>query len=346
VAKAAQHPVRLAELQRAAGEYIAKQLKCEAALVTAGAASALTLGTAACVTMGKRAAVRAIPNDTSGLKTEVIVQKLHRYDYDHALLNCGVRFVEVETMAQYEAAFNDRTVMTHFFNAAEGGQIGREDWIRVAHAHNVPCFNDAAADVPPIANLWKYTQMGFDLVTFSGGKGIRGPQNAGLLLGRKDLIAAAYPNNSPNSDSVGRGMKVAKEQIVGMVAALDWFLSQSDSAMEAEFRRRADKIAAQLKGVPTLEAKVVIPDTAANAIPHLLLKYDPQRVKIAASAVAAELRKGTPSIELNPATGKKNSGGLPSDENTVVVGVWMLEPGEELIVARRLREVLGKAANA
>jgi L-seryl-tRNA(Ser) seleniumtransferase len=346
VAKAAQHPVRLAELQRAAGEYIAKQLKCEAALVTAGAASALTLGTAACVTMGKRAAVHNIPNDMNGLKTEVIVQKLHRYDYDHALSNCGIRFVEVETMAQYEAAFNDRTVMTHFFNAAEGGQIGREDWIRVAHAHNVPCFNDAAADVPPIANLWKYTQMGFDLVTFSGGKGIRGPQNAGLLLGRKDLIAAAYPNNSPNSDSVGRGMKVAKEQIVGMVAALDWFLSQSDSAMEAEFRRRADKIAAQLKGVPTLEAKVVIPDTAANAIPHLLLKYDPQRVKIAASAVAMELRKGTPSIELNPATGKKNSGGLPSDENTVVVGVWMLEPGEELIVARRLREVLGKAANA
>ncbi|HLK65545.1 MAG TPA: hypothetical protein VKU19_19040 [Bryobacteraceae bacterium] len=346
VARAAKHPVRLAELHKAAGEYLAKQLRCEGALVTAGAASALTLGTAACVTMGKRSAVRAIPTDMSGLKNEVIVQKTHRYDYDHALSNCGIHFVEVETLAQYEAAFNDRTVMCHFFNAADGGQISREDWIRVAHSHGVPCFNDAAADVPPISNLWKYTEMGFDLVTFSGGKGIRGPQNAGLLLGKKELIAAALPNNSPNSDSVGRGMKVAKEQIVGMVAAVDWFLSQTDAGMETEFRRRADRIAAQLKGLPTLESSVVIPDVAANAVPHLLLKYDPQRLKIAPAAVAAELRKGTPSIELNPATGKKRVGGLPSDENTIVVGVWMLEPGEELVVARRLREVLGKAANA
>src|SRR5580704_11663385 len=116
VARAAKHPVRLAELQRAAGEYIARLLHCEAALVTAGAASALTLGTAACVTMGKRSAVRNIPNDVTGLKTEVIVQKTHRYDYDHALSNCGIRFVEVETLREYESAFNDRTVMTHFFN--------------------------------------------------------------------------------------------------------------------------------------------------------------------------------------------------------------------------------------
>jgi L-seryl-tRNA(Ser) seleniumtransferase len=115
--------------------------------------------------------------------------------------------------------------------------------------------------------------------------------------------------------------------------------------METEFRRRADRIAAQLKGLPSLESSVVIPDTAANAVPHLLLRYDRQRVKIAPTEVASELRKGTPSIELNPATGKK-AGGLPSDENTIVVGVWMLEPGEELTVARRLREVLGKAANA
>ena len=346
VARAAKHPVRLAELQKAAGEYIARLLHCEAALVTAGAASALTLGTAACVTMGKRSAIRNIPNDVTGLKTEVVVQKAHRYDYDHALANCGIRFVEVETLRDYESAFNDRTVMAHFFNAADGGQISREDWIRVAHRHGVPCFNDAAADVPPISNFWKYTQMGFDLVTFSGGKGIRGPQNAGLLLGRKDLIAAAVPNNSPNSDSVGRGMKVAKEQIVGMVAALDWFVSQTDAGMEAEFRRRADRIAAHLKGLPTLESSVVIPEVAANAVPHLLLRYDQQRMKISPTAVAAELRKGTPSIELNPATGKKPMAGLPSDENTIVVGVWMLEPGEELTVARRLREVLGKAATA
>jgi L-seryl-tRNA(Ser) seleniumtransferase len=169
--------------------------------------------------------------------------------------------------------------MTHFSTPRKRA-IGREDWIRVAHRHSIPCFNDAAADVPPIANLWNYTRMGFDLVTFSGGKGIRGPQNAGLLLGRKDLIAAAVQNNSPRSDTVGRGMKVAKEQIVGMVAAVDWFLSQTDAGMEADFRKRAERIAAQLKSIPTLESKIVIPNVAANVVPHLLLRYDQQRVKI------------------------------------------------------------------
>ena len=346
VARAAKHPVRLIELQKAAGEYLAGKLRCEGAMVTAGAASALTLGTAACMSAANQSASHAMPTDMAGIKNEVIVQKTHRYGYDHALRNCGIRFVEVETAAEYEAAFNERTVMAHFFNAAESGQIGREEWIRVAHKHNVPCFNDAAADVPPISNLWTYTQMGFDLVTFSGGKGIRGPQNAGLLLGKKDLIAAAVANNNPFDDCVGRGMKVAKEQIVGMVAAVDWFLSQSEETMQAEFRRRADRIAGHLKDVPTLESRIVVPPVA-NQVPHLLLRYDQQRVKISPLAVAAQLRKSTPSIELNPATGTDHgSAGLPTDVNTIVVGVWMLEPGEDMIVARKLREVLTDASRA
>ena len=344
VARAAKHPVRLAELQTAAGEYLAKQLKCEAAMVTAGAASALTLATAAAMTLGNKTAIHNIPTEVGELKNEVIVQKGHRYEYDHALRNCGAKFVEVVTLADYEAAFTDRTVMTNFFNAAEQGEISRENWVRVAHRHNIPCLNDAAADVPPISNLWNYTQMGFDMVAFSGGKGIRGPQNAGLLLGRKDLIAAATRNNSPNSDTVGRGMKVSKEQIVGMVAAVDWFLRQTDAGMEAEFRRRAERIAAQLKNIPTMESRIVIPNVAANAVPHLLLRYNPERTKIRPLDVMAELRKGTPSIELNPNTGRKSTQGLPSDENTIVVGVWMLEPGEDAIVARRLKEVLTKSA--
>ena len=344
VARAAKSPVRLEELQTAAGAYLARQLRCEAAMVTAGAASALTLATAACMTRGNDTAIRDIPTDIGSLKNEVIIQKAHRSGYDHAIRNCGTRFVQVETMQEYEAAFNGRTVMAHFFNAAEGGQIGREEWLRVAHSHGVPCLNDAAADVPPVSNLWNYTQMGFDLVAFSGGKGMRGPQNAGLLLGKKELIAAAARNNNPFGDSIGRGMKVAKEQIVGMVAAVDWFLSQTDAGMETEFRRRAERIAARLKSIPTLESKIVIPNTAANAIPHLLIRYDQSRVKLAPRAVAAELRKGTPSIELHPGTGSKPGAGLPTDENTIVVGVWMLQPDEENIVARRLEEVLKKAA--
>jgi L-seryl-tRNA(Ser) seleniumtransferase len=342
VAQAAQHPVRLAELQKAAGEYLAKRLQCEAALVTAGAASGLTLATAACVTRGHADAVEKIPVDLTGLKNEVIVQKAHRNDYDHALLNCGIRFVEVETLADYERAFTDRTAMTHFFNAAEAGAVSREDWIRVAHSHQVPCLDDAAADVPPIANLWNYTRMGFDLVAFSGGKGMRGPQNAGLLLGRKDLIAAAMANAMPISATIGRGMKVAKEEIVGMVAAVDWFLSQTDEGLEAEFRTRASVISEHLKGIPSLHARVVIPPVA-NRIPHLVLTYDQAKVKIAPMAVADALRQGSPCIELNPATGHRNSHGVTGDEDAIVVGVWMLQRGEDAIVAQKLREVLSKA---
>src|ERR1700733_15028506 len=304
VAEAARHPVRLAELHQKAGEYIAKRLQCEAALVSAGAASALTLGTAACMTVGNRDAVTLLPEDTASLKNEVIIQKGHRYSYDHAISNCGIRFVEVETLDQYDKAFTPKTVMCHFFNAAEEGQISREQWVAVARRHGVPSFNDAAADVPPISNLWNYTKMGFDLVTFSGGKGMRGPQNAGLLLGRKDLIEAATWSNSPRDETVGRGMKVAKEQIVGMVAAVDWFLAQSDEGMQAEFRARATRIAARLKDIPTLTHEVFVP-AAANAVPHLVIRYDQTRVKIKPLDVAQILRDGTPAIELNPSTGRK-----------------------------------------
>ncbi|MBV8809314.1 MAG: selenocysteine synthase [Acidobacteriaceae bacterium] len=344
VAEAAKRPVRLLELQTKAGEYLARRLRCEAAMVTAGASSALTLGTAACIGVMNGSPIQAVPEKVPGLpKNEVIIQKAHRYSYDHAIENCGTRFVEVESLDDYQKAVSERTVMAHFFNAAEGGAIGREDFIRVAHQHSVPCFNDAAADVPPISNLWNYTQMGFDLVTFSGGKGIRGPQNAGLLLGRKDLITVATATNNPFDEGVGRGMKVAKEQIVGMVAAVDWFLSQSDQEMEAEFRGRADRICAEVKKIPTLQSSIVVP-AVANHVPHLLLRYDQQRVKMTPLEVAEKLRNGHPSIELNPSTGRREgSAGLHSDENTIVVGVWMLEPGEDVIVGRRLYQVLSAA---
>ncbi len=344
IALAAKKPVNLNELLEASGAYLAKQLHCEAALVTSGAAAALVLGTAACVTKGNDQAILGIPTDMADVKNEVIVQKSHRYGYDHALRNCGIRFVEVETLEQYEQAFNDRTVMAHYFNAGVG-TISREDWVRVAHQHGTPCFNDAAADVPPISNLWKYTQMGFDLVTFSGGKGLRGPQCSGLLLGRKDLIEAAKKNNSPNSNTIGRGMKIAKEEIIGLVAAVDWFLKQDETAMEAEYRRRADVIAKQLNSIPTLQTQVFVPEVA-NHVPHLLITYDQSRLRITGAEVMQKMREGNPRIELNPSTGgAPASAGLPGGPNTVVVGVWMLQPGEENVVAKRLHEVL-KAATA
>ncbi len=285
-----------------------------------------------------------LPQAMDGLKNEVIMQKGHRYSYDHALQASGARIVEVETIAQYRAAFNSKTVMAHFYNAATSGTISREDWIAIAHEHDVPCMNDAAADMPPISNLWNYTKMGFDLVVFSGGKGIRGPQNAGLLLGKGKLIAAAAQNNNSIDNVVGRGQKVAKEQIVGMVAAVDWLLSQSDDGMESEFRARAQKIADHLKDVPSLQAQIYVPEVA-NHVPTLLLRYDQKKVNISPWRVAEILRNGSPSIELHPATGDPEPG-IPSDVNTIVVGVWMLQQGQDLLVAERLHEVLVGAVSA
>ena len=343
IALAAKRPVHLMELHKAAGEYLARRLRCEGALVTSGAAAAIKLATAACITRGNKSAVINIPTEMQGLKNEVIVQKAHRYDYDHAIRDCGARLIDVETLDEYERAFSERTVMTQFFNAAEGGRISREDWVRVAHKHGVPCFNDAAADVPPISNLWNYTEMGFDLVAFSGGKGLRGPQCSGLLLGKKDLIDAAQLNNSPNSNTVGRGMKVGKEEIIGLVAAVDWFLEQDDAAMEAEYRKRAALIAERVKSVSSVEARVFIPPVA-NHVPHLLITYDMNRIKVSAIEVIERMREGTPRIELNPSTGGGPASiGLPGGSNVIVVGVWMLQPGEDEIVARRLEEVLRRA---
>jgi L-seryl-tRNA(Ser) seleniumtransferase len=339
VAKAALHPVVLKDLQRASGEYLAKHLRCEGALVTSGASAALTLATAACIAAANDAKPEQIPQEVGGMKNEVIVQKTHRYEYDHAMQLCGIRIVEVVSVEDYRKAFTSKTVMTNFFNAAEAGEIDRKIWLEIAHEHGVPCHLDAAADVPPVENLWKYTEMGFDLVCFSGGKGMRGPQNAGLLLGKKKLIDLATSNDSPNSDAVGRGMKVAKEQIVGMVAAVDWVLSRDEAADQREYRRRADLIAAAVKDIPTMKSEIFIPEIA-NHVPHLILAYDPAVVGITPLEVQKRLQQGQSRIELNPATGTKGRLGDHSNENTIVVGTWMLQPGEAEIVSRRLKEVL------
>jgi L-seryl-tRNA(Ser) seleniumtransferase len=340
VERAAYHPVRLKDLQEASGEYLARKLHCEAALVSCGASAALTLATAACLAKANGLPPEAIPGKVAGRKNQVVVQKAHRYEYDHAMQICNVVIKEVVNLSDYHAALNEQTVMTNFFNAAEGGEIGREEWLSVAHEHGVPCHLDAAADVPPIENLWKYTGMGFDLVSFSGGKGIRGPQNAGLLLGRKDLIELAALNDNPNSDAVGRGMKVAKEQIVGMVAAVDWLLEQSNEGMEAEFVRRTAVIQRAIEKIPSVKPRVFTPPIA-NHVPHLIIDIDPENVGMTPLQVAEELRNGTPSIELNPATGTDGRG-LTGTTNSIILSTWMLEDGEEHVVASRLRAVLTK----
>ena len=350
VQKSALHPVRLHELQQKAGEYIARRLKCEGAVVTSGASGAISLATAACMQYANNLNIVDMPQAIDGKKNQVIVQRAHRYEYDRAIYLCGARVTEVVTLDDYKRACDaGNAVMTNFFNAAEDedgiagtAQIGREEWLRVAHDHNIPCHLDAAADMPPISNLWKYTGMGFDLVAFSGGKGIRGPQNAGLLLGRKVLTDLAHANNNPG-DGIGRGMKVAKEQIVGMVAAVDWVLSHTEEAMQGDYQKRADLIADAVKGIPSVKTETVVP-RIANHVPHLLIRFDPVAIGLTTKQVVATLRAGTPSIELNPNTGQKPNQGIPSDANTLVVGVWMLQPGEDAIVGERIRAALTKKA--
>ena len=347
VQKAALHPVRLHDLQTKSGEYIAGRLKCEGAVVTSGAAGAITLATAACLQYANNIDPMAMPQAIHGRKNQVIVQKAHRYGYDHAIFLCGARITEVVTMEEYQrACAAGNAIMTNFFNAAEEeedgiagtAQIGREDWLRVAHQYNIPCHLDAAADMPPISNLWKYTGMGFDLVAFSGGKGMRGPQNAGLLLGRKHLTDLAAQNNNPE-EGVGRGMKVAKEQIVGMVAAVDWVLSHTEESMQGDYQKRVDIIEAAVKDAPSVKTQTVVPKIA-NHVPHLLIRFDPSVTGKSTKEILATLRQGSPSIELNPNSGQPPNQGIPSDANTLVVGVWMLQPGEDVIVGRRIREAL------
>ena len=317
VQRAALHPVRLHELQRKAGEYIAHRLKCEGAVVTSGASGAITLATAACLQYANNIDILDMPQAIDGKKNQVIVQRAHRYEYDRAMYLCGARVTEVVTLDDYKrACAAGNAVMTNFFNAAEEedgiagtAQIGREEWLQVAHEHKIPCLLDAAADMPPISNLWKYTGMGFDLVTFSGGKGIRGPQNAGLLLGRKVLTDLAHENNNPG-DGIGRGMKVAKEQIVGMVAAVDWVLSHTEESMQGDYQKRADLIAAAVKGIPSVRTETVVPKIA-NHVPHLLIRFDPAVTGVTTAQIVDALRKGTPSIELNPEYRPKAEPGHP-----------------------------------
>lgn len=324
--------VHLIDLHDAVGQRIASLIGCEAAMVTAGAASALTLGTAACITGKNRDAIVRVP-DLTGLKSEVIVQKTHRYGYDHAVRNCGIRFVEVETRDELERAINEKTAMMLFFNANDPvGQIKVAEFAELGKKHNIPTFNDAAADVPPVENLSNYTKMGYDLVTFSGGKGLCGPQSAGLLLGRKDLIEAARLNGSPYSDSVGRGMKVNKEELLGMMAAVEAYIKRDHNAERREWDKRVKLIVDSIASIPTITTEVVVPPIA-NQVPHLRIQWDPSRVKMSYADVARELREGDPSIEVTPGT-----------RDALTMTVWMMQPGDAQVVAKRVREVLKKAS--
>jgi len=331
MAQAARHFVSIPELEAAAGKRIAQMLKLPqgySVLVTSGAAGAIQSGLAGILTGDNESLIKQLP-DLTGMKSEVIIQKSHRNPFDHQLRGTGVKLIEIETHEQLRRAVNDRTAMLHFTNFANAaGQIKVDEWPKLAKQYNLPCMIDAAADTPPVSHLWDYANMGFDLITFSGGKAMRGPQCAGLLIGREELVHYALLNNSPYEDTLGRGQKVGKEEIVGMIKALEVYLAEDHDALAKEWQSRLDTISRQITKIPGVSTAFFTPDIA-NHVPHMSITWD-SRISLSPQEVSHRLRSGQPSIVIGGGEGRPGLG----------MNSFMLQPGEEQIIADQLTKVL------
>ena len=327
------HFVSVPELEVAAGKRIAEMLKLPdgyTALVTSGAAAAMQSGLAGILTGDNPKFIEQLP-DLTGMKSEVIIQKSHRNPFDHQLRATGIKLVEIESREDLRKAVNPKTAMMHFSNFANAaGQIKVDEWAKLAKEYNIPSFIDAAADTPPVSHLWDYTVMGYDLAAFSGGKAIRGPQCAGMLVGRKDLVAYALLNNSPHEDTLGRSQKVGKEEIVGMVKALESYLKEDHEALNKEWQRRLEVVSKAVSKIPGVTTSFSVPEIA-NHVPHMQINWDAQHISITPHEASVTLRKSKPSIVL-PA-GEDGIKGISMNS-------FMLQPGEEKIIAEKLAELL------
>ncbi|MCA2970281.1 MAG: aminotransferase class V-fold PLP-dependent enzyme [Acidobacteriaceae bacterium] len=324
--EAARYFIPLPELQKKVGARLAELLQAPACMVTCGAASAISVGTAACLSQGDPAKLRQLPG-RDGIRYEVIQQRSHRSGYEHQMELCGAKIVTVETRQELENAINERTGMLFFLNKAEPlGQVSAEDFVKIGKARGIPTMNDAASDATPKENLWKYTKMGFDLVIFSGGKALRGPQASGLLLGRKDLIEAAQPAMSPYG-GIGRGMKVGKEEMVGLLAAVERYLKVDHAAEWKLLESRVASIRQALAGAKGVTTERHIP-VIANELPHVTVHWDEAARGLTAQQVGDRLLASDPPIQVQrPAKGQ------------LLISVWMMRGNEHEIVGRRLKEI-------
>jgi uncharacterized pyridoxal phosphate-dependent enzyme len=337
---AAQGYVPMRDLTKAAGERIAQLTGNEAALVTTGAAGAIFVGTCACIAGDDVDKANRLPF-TEGMKNEVVAQKLHLTGWTRQCEAAGARMIEVENKEQMERAINGRTAMIYFLVAdkhfgafrdqpdAPGGKVSLPECIAIGKAARVPILVDAAAELPPPDNLSAYTKQGVDLVAFSGGKGMRGPQNAGLLLGRKDLVDVATKFQSPYS-GIGRDLKISKETMIGMVAAVERYVKVDHKAEWKEWARQIDYMRSVVGKVPGVETGYV-PKEITNHVPRLWVKWDEKSFNFSREDCFKALLEGEPSI-----VPLRTPMGL-----TIVP--WMMAPGQEKIVAQRLREVLDQA---
>lgn len=332
--QASEHFVSIPELEIAAGKRVAQMLKLPqgyTALITCGAAAAIQSGYAGILTGDNESLIQQLP-DTTGMKTEVIIQKAHRNPFDHQIRGTGVKLIEIETEEQLRHAVGPQTAALHFTNFANAqGQIKVDQWVKLAKELRLPTLIDAAADTPPISHLWDYANMGYDLITFSGGKAIRGPQCAGLLLGREDLVRFATLNSSPYEDTINRLAKVGKEEIVGMVKALELYLAEDQDALVNEWWKRLDTVSQAVSQIPGVTVSRFVPDIA-NHVPHIKIALDPNHIKAAPKDITHQLRSGTPSIVL--ATGERG------ESNIITMNSFMLKPGEDKIIAQHLAAVL------
>jgi len=324
---------RMKELHDAVGEKIASLTGSEAAMVTAGAASAMTLGAAACMTGTNKEFISLLPT-TKGLPDEVIIQESHHYVYEHAIRSSGARLIGVEDTKGIKKAISPKTAMMLFyFGREKEGSVKAEEFVSIGKKHKVPTFCDGATTVPPVTNIHKLVRLGFDLVCFSGGKGLRGPFSAGLLLGRSDLIKAARLNSSPHDDTIGRGMKVSKEELLGMLVALEVSMAY-DTSKDWERKKRWIKlIADRAATIPGVKAEIFIPEISGHQ-PHLRLTWDESKLRITRAEAVKQLREGEPSIEVCSFVLTKGEFELSA---------WMLEPGEAEVIADRIHAVLHQA---
>ncbi len=333
MAQASRSYVDLDELHRQAGEVVARCTGAEAGYVCAGAAAGLVLSTAACVAGSDPAKIRRLP-DTTGMKNEVIMHKSHRNGYDHAIRQVGVKLVEIgfansTASWELESAIGPNTAAVAYVVAPwlqRSAALPLPEVTRIAHAHGVPVFVDGSATLPPHENLTRFIAQGADLVTYSGGKGIRGPQTSGILCGRRDLIAAAVAQGNPNH-AIGRPMKVGKEEIIGLVTALEMYVQRDHAAEFRAWEARAQVIADAAKGLEGLYGREMHDDVSRWA-PQAVISFERRWKGPSPSEVAAALQSGDPSIRVT------------SRADEITVATMTLEEGEAEIIAHRLREVL------
>lgn len=328
--------VMLEDVQDKVGQKIAALCQAEAAMVTAGCWSALVLGMAGVLTGTDPKKVAQLPKlDGTSMKSEVIIQKSHINGYHHALTNTGASIMSVETLEEAEHAINEKTAMLWFLNReAPVGKIQHQQWLDLARKHNLPAMIDIAADVPPVENLWKYNIMGFDLVCISGGKAMCGPQSTGILMGKKELIAAARLNGPPGGGNIGRGMKVNKEEMLGMYVALDNYIKRDHAKDWKTWESQIEVIRNAVKNIKGVTTEMILPPVA-NHTPSLEITWEKSLVKSSRDEVVKNLRHGSPSIEV---IGWEK-------EDSIRITVFMLKAGQEKIVAKRIQEELLKAAS-